>query len=215
MIETTYCSSFRLIRLLGSELVASTCDLSIHIEVEQLVDSNDQESALKAIKLWLDQYIDSTIAYFPGTQHDTTLFEQMSNNVMMTPDEPNDYHMCILLHSKLNAIGLNHVKITKTEFASDTGEGFKCSMSGDTSDWLPPQEKWMGNNSILKEPWWKRSDASTIDIPYEQGDDVETIKKSLIVDLYSMVNDGSHSAKEQQAEIIKPAFKLKLVKDDD
>jgi len=215
MIETIFCSTFRLIRLIGPGLLSSTCDVAIHLEMNPIANDQDQETALKAMKLWLEDLIDNTIVYYPGTKHDTTLFEEIANNVMLTPDEPNDYHLCILIHSKLNAIGRGQVKVTKTEFSTDTGEGFKCIMTGDVGSWLPSQDEWMGSKSIFDQPWWSRSDGSTLDIPYEQGDNIDQIRKSISIDLHSMVGDKREDEPEKQAEIIKPPFNLKLVKDDD
>lgn len=212
-MQTTFTSNFSLIRLLDKSLVPSNCEVKIHLEIEPAGDDRKQEACLKAIKLWLENYLDGSIAYYPGTTVDTTLFEDIANNIILTPDEPNDYHLCILLHSKLNAIGQNLISISKTEFASDKGEGFSCSISGSTSEWLPSNKDWMGEDAIFDQPWWVRKDGSTIDLPYHQGDDKDLIRQAVLIDLVGMVIDDQPS-QEQNAEIIKPAFKLKLIDND-
>lgn len=214
-METTLTFNFRLIRLLDHDLVPGDCEIILHLGLSQEGDTEIQENCLKAIKFWLDTILDSSIVYWPGTDVDTKLFEKISNNIILTPEEPNDYHMCLLLHSKINAIGQGHVLVNKTEFASDTGDGFKCAFSGDIGPWLSTERNWMGVQNIFEQPWWLRKDGSTLDIPYEDGDDIVHIKESLTIDLLEILGSKTIDSTNQSAEIIKPAFKLKLIKDDE
>lgn len=215
-METSLKSNIRIMRLLGRDLVPSDCDVTIHLSISAGDDSDLQERSLKAIKFFIENCIDCSISYWPGTAANVELFEHLSNNILFTPEEPNDYHMCLLLHSKLNAIGRGHITISKTEFTSDTSEGFTCSISGPlTEGWLPTNEEWMGTPTIFDRPWWERPDGSTIDIPFETGDNIIDIRKNLTVDLIDMLNDSPSDDKSEMAEIIKPSFKLKLVKDDE
>ena len=214
-METTYTKNFRLLRLLDDELTSSDCNITLHLEMKDTSDFELQGNILKAMSLWFDSFIDHSIAYFPGTSVDTTLFENITNNVIHAPEEPNDYHMCILLHSKLNAIGQGLVIVSKTEFSSDTSSGFKCAFSGETNDWLPTNEEWMGEHSFFKQPWWGRSDGSTFDVPYTQGDDVGHVQETIAINLIELVNKANVEKKVQPAEIIKPAFKLKLITNDE
>lgn len=214
-METSYTSNFRLIRLLGSELVPSDCEVTAHLQMNDTADDNLQENILKSIQLWFDGFLENSVAYCPTTDIDTTMIEKISNNIILTADEPNDYHLCVLLHSKLNAMGRGAVTVTKTEFSSDAGQGFKCSFSSNVDDWLPSNQEWMGDKTFFDKPWWARSDGSTFDVPYEDGDDINSFREVVAIDLVSMVSGNTDDEKPQQAEIIKPAFKLKLIKDDD
>jgi hypothetical protein len=214
MIETTLHSNFQLVRLLANELIPSSCKIKLAIQLDSGTDDQDQADYLKAIKFWIDNVLNNSIIYYPGTTVDTSTFEQTANNVILSPDEPNDYHLCILLHTKLNAIGNSRVKIQKTEFSSDLGDGFECSVSGDMNDWLPPQSEWIGEPSIFAQPWWHRSDGSTIDFPSEPGDNIERLKTSIAIDLLSYVSTTKNTT-EKSAEIIKPSFKLKLIQNDE
>lgn len=214
-METTLTFNFRLIRLLDHDLVPGECEITLHLGLSSDGDTVIQENCLKAIKFWLDTVLESSIAYWPGTDVDTKLFEKISNNIILTPEEPNDYHMCLLLHSKINAIGQGHVIVNKTEFSSDTGDGFKCAFSGDISNWLSMEKDWMGVKNVFEQPWWLRKDCSTLDMPYEDGDDVVYIKEALTIDLLDMMGAKIEESNDKTAEIIKPAFKLKLIKDDE
>ena len=215
-METIVSSSFRIIRLLGNDLVPSDCTIEITIELEPSVEDDDlQENSLKAIKFWIENFLDTSVVYFPGTTINIKLLEEISNNVIITPEEPNDYHLCILLHSKLNAVGCGAVKVSKTKLYTDTGEGFSCIFSGGTDEWLPNNKDWMGTKTFFDKPWWARSDASTMDMPYEDGDDIESVKKSIVVNLIDIVNAKSKDSPVQYAEIIKPAFNLKLIDNDE
>lgn len=218
-METAFKSNLRLIRLLGRDLIPSDCEVTIHLTISK-ADADEHENSLKAIKFWLENFVDCSISYWPGTEVDVTMLEHLSNNVILTPEEPNDFHMCLLLHSKLNAIGRGHIIISKTEFTSDTSEGFTCSKSGDLEPgWLPTNDEWMGIPAVLNKPWWERSDASTIDIPYEAGDNILEIAKNLSIDLFELINDKKEQnlekKSEQLAEIIKPSFKPRLIKEDE
>jgi hypothetical protein len=205
MIETSLSSNFTLVRLLGNELLPSICQLKISIQLD--LNTRDQEQAdyLKAIKFWIDNVLNRSIIYHPRTDIDTTTFEKTANNVIMAPDEPNDYHICILLHNKLNAIGHDKVKISQTEFTSDLGEGFTCTVSGDITDWLPDLEEWIGLASIFDQPWWYRSDGSTIDFSSEPGDNIAKLRSSIAINLLSYVSDHNEKT-EHMAEILKPNF---------
>lgn len=215
MMEVAYTTNLRLIRLLDNEFISSDCEVVLHFEVKENNDAQLQENIIKSMQLWLHDFVDHGIVYFPGTSIDTTVFESVTNNIIHTPDQPDDYHMCVLLHSKLNAIGQGVVVIKKTEFCADTSSGFKCSVNGTVDEWLPSNTDWMGEHTFFDQPWWNRPDGGTFDLPYTQGDDVGHVRDMLTIDLIKLVSAEVTDTPVKHAEIIKPAFKPKIITNDD
>lgn len=214
-LETRMHADFRVIRVIEKRLMASDCHLSLTIDI-----SPDQKSAkdrIKAMRLWLERFVDGCVAISSGDGVDTTMLEQITNNVMICPDEPHDYLLLILIHSKLNAIGGGEVIVESTSMDSDTGEGFSNTFSGPADEWLPSIKEWIGPLTFHDVPWWRRADSSTMDMKPLDGDDVEKIP-DLGSDLIAMVRaplEEREEAPERMAEIIRPAFKPRLVKSDD
>lgn len=209
-------SNFRIIRLLGKSLVASECRVELDIDIAHNAAPTDAKHRLQAMKIWLEDFVDGSVAYSVRTQVDTTILEEISNNIIMCPDDPHDHLLLILLHSKLTAIGGDAIIINRSSMTDDTGEGFSNSVEGYPDDWLPDIETWMGTRSFWKDPWWSREDSSTMDIKPDEDDDLE-VKPELGVDLIQLVSTEAASTptRENVAEIIKPGFKPRIITQDD
>jgi len=76
--------------------------------------------------------------------------------------------------------------------------------------------EWMGDRHFDHKPWWHRADATTIDLQPNTHDDLTDIPDlgGNLVDLLrgDVVLD---TVEKNVAEIIKPAFKPRLVVSDD
>ena len=213
-METQWHSSFPIVRLLDDNLVASNCNLDFTIDVAKDGPMNIHKKSLMAMKFWIDHFLNGALAYNIHTSLDTTLFEQLSNNIIMCPEDPHDYLMLVLIHAKLNAIGGGYAIVTKTKFWSDTAEGFSNTFDGNPNDWLPTLANWMGDTYYFDKPWWHRGDGGTVDMPVN-GNDVNE-KPDILIDLIDIVSfdDNSVQSNSQEAEIIKPQFKPIIIKND-
>lgn len=212
-LETRMHMGFRLMRVIDARLVAGDCrlDLTINITMGQ----KSAKDRLKAMRLWIEQFLDGSIAIPAGRDLDTTTFEELTNFVLLCPDEPHDYLLLLLIHSKLNAIGAGEVVIETSSMVTDTGEGFSNSISGTTEDWLPSMQEWMGPRSYHDRPWWERDDSSTLDMMAEEGDDLSQTP-NLGVNLLALISqEYKPDEPAPVAEIIKPKFKPRLVSLDD
>jgi hypothetical protein len=220
-METKLRHRFRLIRILENRLFASDCEIESNILVNPLSDHQEIHIHLSAMKLWLDEFVDGCIAFTPDSDVNTNWTDSVENTVMLTPTEPKDHIILALIHAKLCTIGANSVKILKTHFFADTGHGFSSSLSGPADEWLPSMSEWIGPRHFHSEPWWFRSDCSTIDLQPNPNDDlsnipdlggslVDMIKANFNVDEF---NDDSNN-KTKMADIIKPTFKPRLVDND-
>lgn len=208
---------FRIIRLLEKHLVASDCQLDMEIDIVAGSDPTMAKDRLKAMKFWVETFLDGSLAFGVNTTVDTSSFESISNNIVMCPDDPHDYLLLLLMHSKLSAIGGPEISVGSMNLISDTGEGFSNSIDGFADEWLPSMSEWMGDRHFHERPWWGRDDSSTIDLHAEPDDDL-SVKPELGVDLMALVRSTPSSiqpAERPAAEIIKPQFKPRVLTPDD
>jgi hypothetical protein len=209
-------ASFRVIRLLEDRLIASDFVLDCVIDILPTSNTAEAKDRIKAMRLWLDEYLDGAIAFGVNTEISTETLEAISNSVLMCPDDPHDYLLLLLIHSKLDAIAGDTVVISRTNMISDTGEGFSNSVEGTAEDWLPSMADWMGPRSYHDRPWWSRSDSSTVDMKHEEGEDLKQIPE-LGIDLIEAVRSTRPDTGENKpvADIVKPAFKPRVLTPDD
>lgn len=206
-------SDFRILRLLDNELTSSDCHLEIEMQLNPDSDLDVAKTKIKAMKFWLQCFVHDCVAYNVHTNLNTSLLEEISNNIMMCPDDPHDYLLLTLLHSKLIAIGGDDILIKSTTLFADTGDGFSHTLAGLNDDFLPSIDEWIGKRRFFEQPWWNREDSSTIDLMPQDDEDL-TILPKLGENLYEMVADLPKNTavdNSQTAEIIKPMFKPQII----
>ena len=206
-IDTEILKQIRVIRLLEGQLLFSNIDLHVSLEFDGSDKKPDIKSKIKAMMIWINEYLNGSVLYNVLTEHDTTLFEEITNHVVMCPDEPHDYLVAMLIHSKLQAFGGNQVRIKFTSVQSDTSDGFCQKISGDAALLLPDMKIWIGQRHFHAAPWWCRDDSSTVDMKPEDSDDLNKIPE-----LGDQLIDCIEST---SAEIIKPAFKPRIITNDE
>lgn len=217
--ETRLHAPVKIIRLLEGRIEASYCDLEILLTVDNKDNADEAKARLKAIKMWLESFLDGCIAYNARTDLDTNILTEVSNHIMMVPAEPHDHTLLMLIHTKVSSIGGDHVLILDTSFSSDTSEGFSCSLAGPAGDCLPSMEEWIGERHFHKSPWWYREDSSMIDLTPNDEDDL-TVLPNLGDDLIALAkSENDEVADDSQieripAEIIKPVFKPRIITND-
>ena len=219
-LETIMHVDFNIMRLIENRLSSSQCSIKMNIAINP-ENHSSAKNRIKAMKVWLEQYLEDSIAFSTSTTIDTSMLEGVSNNLVMCPEEPHDYLLLALIHAKMSAIADDEIVINKTSFIADTSEGFETTMQGTTEDWLPTMTDWVGPRHFHKIPWWDRSDSSTIDMKPNLDDDLTIIPK-LGVDLITLVSEVddvdttmTNPINEQPAEIIRPKFKPRIITSDD
>jgi len=215
-LETTLRHRLRLCRLLENKLLYSDCEIECQITTSLTATPEEIHLHFAAMKVWLEDFVDNGIAYNPDSSIDTSWLNLLENNIIMIPGEPFDHLMVAVIHSKLNAIGGSVAAVKRTQFLTDTSRGFSNAITGSTDDWLPTMAEWMGDRHFDHKPWWHRADATTIDLQPNTHDDLTDIPDlgGNLVDLLrgDVVLD---TVEKNVAEIIKPAFKPRLVVSDD
>lgn len=105
------------------------------------------------------------------------------------------------------------VLIDRSHLITDQGNGFGTWFDGDPNEMLPPQADWMGEHCYFPDPWWHRSDASTIDVMAKPEDDI-TVKPDILIDMRQLMPDDEPSEGNKNAEIIRPNFRPRIVTND-
>ena len=213
-LETSFQHQFRMIRLVDDGLLASDFEITVDITVDKINNGPKIKERLKAMRFWLSTYVDGCIAYDVHSKLDTTLLEQISNHIMMTPDEPHDHLILTLIYSKLSTIGGNEIAIESVTLLSDSNEGFSFTVGGDSDEILPDIKSWMGDRYFWDSAWWNRPDSSMMDMIPEPEDDIN-VKPPLGINLIEIVTDQNDQEttveQTKSAEIIKPSFKLRVI----
>jgi len=214
IIGNTYTSEFRLIRLIGKQLVSGLVNIRADLFFNQESTKAQQALALKSIKKWLLDVLDGSIAFNAKNDFPTESFEFLDNHMMFCPDEPYDFMLMTLIYAKLNAIGDGHVAIETLEINSDIGDGFSNWVEGDVDQFLPSVDEWLGEHRFVDLQWWNRPDGGMIEMWAQPEDDVTNTPNIFIpldnVDISTIVEDID----EWSAEIIKPNFKPTILRND-
>lgn len=192
-IGNTFKTEFSIIRLLDNKLIASMVELDVELDVDDSVDAPVQLKALESMRRWIDEIVDDSIAFCPSSDIPVTSLQTLQNSIMITPDDPYDHLLLILICAKLNAIGAGIASVTRCQLSSSLGGGFGNWFEGDTEDALPTLLEWLGERTYFDKAWWNRSDGSTIDVWASPDADINK-KPDILIDLWP------EDAKEQEVE---------------
>jgi hypothetical protein len=213
-VKTQFKTTFNLNRLLDGDFVASKCRINVEFSFNDVEPSRlGHETRLKAMKYWVEEILNQSVAYYIGTECNTEIFESIGNHLVFCPEEPDDYLMALLIHAKLKAIGSKYINVESVKFETDTSMGFNHISVGDPLEDLPTIDNWMGEKRFFNRPWWDRDDGSMIDVYFEEGDDLAKKPDILIEILAQFMNKVPIKNEDKTAEIIRPNFRLVTNKD--
>ena len=200
-IVQTINKTITLTTLIGKKFYATTCEFEIDLQFTSDTSTEQHVRAFKNIQYWFDRVLSQSIIYNIFGDEDTDIFETIENNLVFAPDEPHSYLILLLVHSKLNAIGGDSVRCSETRLKTYESPGSSSVMSykfsGDAGQHLPSNEAWVGSPAFYDSPWWCRSDGSTIDVLYEEGDNVDN-KPEILIDF--------EPKPAQTAKVVRPTF---------
>lgn len=181
--ELTHFISFRFkfncIRVLDNFFLPSTFKGRVEVAA-----SPDNESGsmfpLDKIRFWL-KHIENSIVIYTANQEaadmlvdPTNMRYRAGNELMLSPIDPTDTNIAILLQSKFNALADGELYFGPIQIESDLSEDLVFTFIGDAHDELPTWEDWIPqeNPNWFDKPWWMRNDSSTMDISAPVGTDV-------------------------------------------
>jgi len=173
--------SFTMIRIIDNLFLSSTFD--IKAEVLGVDDSNehDFDIAFAKVRFWLENVVSRCIAFRRGNEAALKMLitEDGKNNsgnlLMLTPDEPTDESIAVLMQAKMTALAAGRLIFGSVEIKSNNLNGLRFTFVGSAHDVLPGMDDWVGAPNFFTQPWWDRDDASTIDVvPAEDTDLTKT-----------------------------------------
>lgn len=205
-----YNFSFSICRLIDDILLPSTFQVKAEVDI---VDDTKVELALRKINYWLSEYVSGAIAV-PATELGLSLIlderstPRFQNQLIITPDDPTDDHICMLLQSKLQALADGAFAVGLIEITGDNAEGLTFTYVGDSEESLPTMAEWVTGPTWFSQPWWLRDDASTFDTVAPAEADL-TIAPVWAADLNFLARDIA----PQEAIVLRGDFSPRIIED--
>lgn len=206
-----YSIDFEAIRVLGGSLLPTKWSLKTDIIIENEIEDADFNFVLLKLKFWFDQILSKGII-FNRDNHwaiDSFMREGIENNLIITPGEPTDDLISILMYTKMNALADGLLTFSGIDLQSDNSKGLSFIFVGTGNSSLPDNKNWVGERSYFDKPWWHRNDSSTLDLIPENNANLKEIPEfAFSLDFLKDTNKGNIINK---AKVIKPEFKPKVI----
>lgn len=210
----SYRNFFRAIKVIDDLFLP--CDIKISCDLSFLIDvKNDKECNEKIFKLnWFFGNVlnNSIIIDSNNNNFLNNILVNSKNDVIMTPNSTTDNIICVLLYNKMNAILNDTFCINTIDIETDVSEGLAYQYIGNLDGILPDSSEWFSEERKywFNKPWWKRDDATTIDIPMSDKDDINVMPEWFTD--FSFVNDLQNpNESEEKNKVIKPNFKPQVI----
>lgn len=167
-----------LIRYLDATLVPVRFTLHAELLPTDDVEDIDLDIGFAKIKFWFDSIVSRcVVCSHTNLLAIDMLFDdegnpRLTNHLMITPEEPNDDHLAVLLQSKMTALAKQKILFGCIRIETDSPTGLVFTYGGDWQDDLPTMADWFDKKPYYFDtPWWERDDVSTLDIlPAEEQD---------------------------------------------
>jgi hypothetical protein len=220
-----YSSEFKATRVIGNILYPTKFKLETDIWLDFDDLKNEEEYdiqlnlAISKFNFFLDQIVDMSLIFCKDNEWASSAFlenglPKIDNHVVLTPREPSDDHIAMVIQSKLSSLGKGYVASSGLKITSDTSRGLSFTFVGDALYSLPNMKSWIGERSYFQTPWWGRDDASTIDI--KPGDNVDLDElPSFAYSLDFLGDTFERKESNSQTQILRPTFKPKIISNDD
>ncbi|MEM5878674.1 MAG: hypothetical protein QXF12_07410 [Candidatus Aenigmatarchaeota archaeon] len=144
--------------------------------------------------------------------------KNINNNIILTPGDPTDDHLTLLLQSKFNAIGNEKVLFTSLLIENKRSKNLKFIFVGEGSEVLPEKNvDWIEGICYHTKPWWCRNDLTTMDLP-KMGNFERPFYDLSFDNILNndFLNFSDRNIMENgEAKIIRPKFKPTIIKNDD
>lgn len=210
-------TSVNVIRVIDQELIPTEILLKVDFANDPGPDLEDQfailscQAAMAKIRYWLSDRLDGCIMYSHENEWAEEALSSSENRNCVLPGEPNEDILVLVLHSKMQALGGDLVKVGPIDI--EMQDGYVFTYVGDGLLELPDQEEWGGDTALFAKPWWARADGSTKE---EQdinklGLTEEYIKEmgfeQPVEDSLDFISTEIFKNSDHTAEIIRPSFR--------
>jgi hypothetical protein len=207
-VTTNLVTSINLIRLIDNQLIPSACTITNTFTISPDIDTDDVKMRIHAMRTWISDYVNYSVAYSVDADIDTKMLEELDNNLMMCPDEPHDYLLALLIHAKLTSLAGEALIVENTKFESDNADGLSQIVTGSALEVLPDMQTWIGPRHFHTTPWWGRTDSSCIDMIPENHEDLKKIPELG----KNLLNVNVQNISDQT---VKMPVKLRIITNDD
>jgi hypothetical protein len=220
-VAIDFTHTINLIRYIDSTLSSTRFQLRADLVPVEDLEDIDFDIVFAKIKFWLDTIVSRCIAF---SCRNETAFEmllgeggepRLSNHLMITPEEPQDDHLAVLLQSKLTALAGGKMQFGCIRIESDSPSGLTFTYVGDWQDDLPPMQDWFSKRPYyFDQPWWTRDDVSTLDIvPVDDADFSQRPIWAMTLDfIENSIRPPISEKKAEQVDVpVKGNFKPKII----
>lgn len=167
-----FCTSFNCIRILDNTYLQNT-KFSIEMKIYPIEECNDTDYYIATDKLnfWFDNVVDGSIIFCHTNKWAKNCFiDNTLNDLMITPEDPTDDHLALLLRCKSFYITQKAFNIGSMTIVSDISN-IKYVSGGDPLDYLPDSNEYLPKNRWFDKAWWLRGDGSMLDLPKQKGEE--------------------------------------------
>jgi len=201
------------IKVINSHFIPTTWTFNSEILMPtENFDKGKFQYAFEKCLFWLDNFFSDSIFFGKENTWAYNAFLlngfPIGNNVVITPDDPDDHLIAMLVQSKINAIADGGFILANMDVKASPGENMAFHYIGNAFNSLPDITTWVDKKYPHKLPWWGRNDTSTYDIIYDidKIDEWPDFKSG-----FDLIDQQFESLLEKQsAKIIKKNFKPTL-----
>lgn len=165
-----------LIRFLGNTMMPSRLKIKAEVFASDTAEEIDFDVTFAKIKFWLETVVSRCIVFSLTNPTAMALLvnetgrPNLHNHLMITPNEPNNEHIAVLLQSKMAALSNGAIEFGAIRVETED-VGLVFTYVGDWHDDLPTMDDWFATKPYYFDvPWWRRNDASTLDLITDDAD---------------------------------------------
>jgi hypothetical protein len=180
LIEVDFDFDFSVVRVMEDQILPTRLNGVAHIVIGPDADEEMVNNGIERVQFWIRQIVDGAIMFCPHNDIAMSMIygeegPRFTNLIIMTPDEPLDEHIAVLVKSKLTALGAGAFIVSSIRVKSSDAGGLNFKFSGDDTEQLPEMGDWVTVPNWFKVPWWRRCDGSTIDLSPSEKDDIKDV----------------------------------------
>ncbi len=170
---------------------------------DSVEDFSNIDEHFAKIKYFIDHRFDHSLVISNDDDYAKALFynQAPANNMVISPFDPDDHVITLLLQSKFEAISNDELVFLSSDVSTNSIRGLSHHIDLLPDSLLPTTKEWFPTPNYFEKPWWKRNDISTVDSMVGEDED--------LTDLPDWAKNISFKAEENASykEIIKKPAK--------
>lgn len=202
------------IRYLGDIMLPARLKLRAEVFASETAQEIDFDITFAKIKFWLEMVVSRAVIFSRTNLTAMSMLvnengqPRVSNPLMVTPYEPTDEHLAVLLQAKMAALSGGTIEFGGVRVAPEDG-GLVFTYVGSWRDDLPTMDDWFDVKPYYFElPWWRRDDASSVDVMADGADVSELPAWAYKIDF---IEKALRPKNNEPADVVKGAFRPKII----